>query len=122
MASRAVGSMPSLRIHPRTDSGSSANRWAAKECCRSRSDSMTEPRDPVRLGGFGLEGCKRGNIRVPLDEGRHPAEAFHGRGVQGPDFIAHVSAVGIDADVALLHADNSVSSQVNLPDSAAGNS
>src|SRR5437667_12644097 len=60
--------------------------------------------------------------RVPLDEGRHRSESLHGRAVQGPDLIGHVSVVGIDADFALPNARHRVARQVKFLDDSPRNS
>src|SRR5207302_10312699 len=98
------------------DPGSSSNRCAAKELWMLRSDSTEGLRDPVGFFGFCLKCFQRGNIRVPLDERRHRSKSPHGRAVQGPNLLGHVSVAGSDADFTILNTGYRIARHVKFLD------
>src|SRR5229473_2663404 len=61
--------------------------------CSSRSEGMGIRAQGVGLGGFGHEHLERGDIGVPLDQGRHVAEPLQRRAIHAPHRIAYRGAV-----------------------------
>src|SRR5437899_6113672 len=106
MPSRAMGSRPPARSGWSAPAASSATTASRTRRWISRSEGMAGSRGEgafrhsVRTRGFFQNHVERGDVVVPLDQGRLAPEALERACVERPDRLGDPAAMGVDQDLA----------------------
>src|SRR5712691_13167602 len=93
--------MPRSPMMSAVTASSPSNRAAPNRCCSSRRFNMLALLNRVSLRGLGHQHIERGDIRVPFDECRDARQAPHRIAIERPHVVAHLSAVRVDANLAI---------------------